>query len=59
MTMIFQDINVKLGNQAHQKIQLTIPTWKLENIDATAIDDKHNAKVAKPKPKSKKLNTMG
>ena len=31
-----KDLNVKLGNQAHQKIQLNVPNWngtKLDNID--------------------------
>jgi len=36
-------LNVKLGNQAHQKIQLNIPDWnetKMENIDTSGIDAK-------------------
>ena len=34
--LYLKDLNVKLGNQAHQKIQLNVPNWngtKLENID--------------------------
>ena len=40
---IFKDLNVKLGNQAHQKIQLNIPDWnetKMEGIDISGIDAK-------------------
>lgn len=41
--LYFKDLNVKLGNQAHQKIQLNIPDWnetKMENIDTSGIDAK-------------------
>ena len=34
--LYLKDLNVKLGNQAHQKIQLNVPNWngtKLDNID--------------------------
>ena len=34
---------MKLGNQAHQKIQLNIPDWnetKMEGIDISGIDAK-------------------
>ena len=36
MFYYLKDLNVKLGNQAHQKIQLNVPNWngtKLDNID--------------------------
>ena len=41
--LYFKDLNVKLGNQAHQKIQLNIPDWnetKMDNIDTSGIDAK-------------------